>query len=255
VKKFILYVIALVLVAALSVVGTVSYLTSRDSEVNVFTLGNVYIELTESFEQGSALMPGVQIEKTPVITNVGKNDAWVWLTFSIPAELDGYIRWTAIPATTAGSVNDNTVAQAVAQGYLPTDITAADILAGNKTWSPENEFVDNNGVKGSFYAETREVDGEDVPYHTYVVPYNTALKPGETTLPSIVSVALESYTDTNDDGDLYYVKDGKIQDLGWNINERGCPVIFAGAYAVQWDGFDSVQDAFNGYLEQWDYLN
>lgn len=46
-KKYLVMALCLVLVAAVSVVGTVAYLTASDSKTNVFTVGNVDIELLE----------------------------------------------------------------------------------------------------------------------------------------------------------------------------------------------------------------
>ena len=46
-KKYLVMALCLVLVAAVSVVGTVAYLTASDSKTNVFTVGNVDIEILE----------------------------------------------------------------------------------------------------------------------------------------------------------------------------------------------------------------
>lgn len=80
--------LCLALCAALSIGGTLAYLTDRDSEINVFTMGDVRIDLTEEFDQGVQLVPGLNVEKTPVITNIGTVDAYVWMTFSVPASFD-----------------------------------------------------------------------------------------------------------------------------------------------------------------------
>lgn len=87
-KKALLMVLSLVLVVALTIGGTLAYLTDRDSKANVFTVGDVRIELNEDFEQGSTLIPGKEIEKDVSITNIGKNDAYVWVEIAVPAALD-----------------------------------------------------------------------------------------------------------------------------------------------------------------------
>lgn len=92
-KKKILIAISYVLILALGIVGTLAYLTDRDAKVNVFTAGDVEIELSETFEQGVELMPGKVITKKPTITNTGDNAAYVWLTLSVPAALEGVIEW------------------------------------------------------------------------------------------------------------------------------------------------------------------
>ena len=75
-RKWIL-VLALVMSLTLATTGTLAFLTDRDSDANVFTMGNVEIDLTEDFVDGSELIPGKVITKKPVITNTGKTEAWV----------------------------------------------------------------------------------------------------------------------------------------------------------------------------------
>ena len=47
-RKVLAVVLALVLTATLSIAGTIAYLTDTDSAKNVFTTGNVQIDLTEA---------------------------------------------------------------------------------------------------------------------------------------------------------------------------------------------------------------
>lgn len=70
IKKIVALVLAMVLVAGLSVAGTVAYLTDRDAKTNVFTVGNVDISLNEAFGQGAALIPGVEITAANKTWNV-----------------------------------------------------------------------------------------------------------------------------------------------------------------------------------------
>ena len=109
-KKILAWALVVSLTAAAAIGGTLAYLTDRDSEANVFTVGDVKIDLNESFDQGATLIPGVSIEKKPTITNVGPNTAWVWATVAVPAALDkvidfsgegnGWGHWTKGPSTT-----------------------------------------------------------------------------------------------------------------------------------------------------------
>lgn len=89
-KKVLLMCTAYVLVAALAIGGTIAYLTSEDSDVNVMTLGNVTIEqheqqladdgvTLEPFEQAKDLYPGkpnTAISKIVTVENTGKSDAY-----------------------------------------------------------------------------------------------------------------------------------------------------------------------------------
>lgn len=254
-RKWIL-AIALVLSMAMATGGTLAYLTDRDSAVNVFTIGNVEIDLHEDFGQGATLIPGVEIEKKPVITNTGKTDAWVWLTFSIPSALDNFVQgteqgsnentihWNPLGATTEGYVNDTRVTNAIAAGHLPAGITAEKILAENMTW---NVF---NSLDTGKNAYTEKINGVD--YNTYVLLYNKALKPGETTLPSVTKVFLDAHVDIDPDGNMYRVVNGTVTDLKWNIGSQGNPIIYVSAYALQADGnIITVKQAYELYGEQW----
>lgn len=67
--------------------GTMAYLTDYDSTVNEFTVGKVAIELTEpdwSPMDQLKITPEDEIDKNPRITNIGNNDAFVYMQVSIP---------------------------------------------------------------------------------------------------------------------------------------------------------------------------
>jgi len=254
-KKILTTVLSLVLVVALTVAGTLAYLTDRDGKANVFTVGDVEITLEEDFEQGAQLVPGVNIEKMPKITNTGTNDAWVWMTFAIPAALDNWnpgteegsyenvIHWNPLGATTEGYVTEDRVNKAIADGYLPQGTTAQEIIDAGTTWDVFNALV--NG--GNCYKEKiNEID-----YNVYVIPYNKALEPGETTLPSIYNVFLDAKVDIDPEGNWYKVENGVATPIVWNTNDNGNPVVFVSAYAIQKDGFASVEEAYAAYQTQW----
>lgn len=83
-----LLLVALVLSLAMATTGTLAYLTDRDSEANVFTMGNVEIDLDENYEPDDELVPGETYPKQAWVKNTGKNDAYVWATIAVPAELE-----------------------------------------------------------------------------------------------------------------------------------------------------------------------
>ena len=87
-KTILVAAIAVMLVAALVVGGTLAYFTDTKSADNVFTVGNVAIKLDESnvndpngkrvtSNEYTGVLPGIQYKKDPVVTNTGKNDAYV----------------------------------------------------------------------------------------------------------------------------------------------------------------------------------
>ena len=74
----------------ISVSSVFAYYTSTDRQINTFTVGSVDIELTEplydaeSSEMRSALEPDSDVTKDPQVTNVGTNDAYVFIEVDIP---------------------------------------------------------------------------------------------------------------------------------------------------------------------------
>ncbi len=83
-KKTLAVLLAVALIATVAIGGTLAYLTDRDAEVNIFTVGNVEIEVEENFNQGEELMPGVSVTKEVSIKNTGDNDAWIWYSYAVP---------------------------------------------------------------------------------------------------------------------------------------------------------------------------
>jgi len=221
-----LMVIALVMSLTMATAGTLAYLTDRDTEVNVFTMGNVDIELKEDFEQGAELIPGVDIEKKPTITNMGPNDAWVWATIAIPSALD----------------NDNASANVV-----HFNMSKESVEDGKWTWWEE-------GTRDK-WLKAYNVEHEGVKYNVFTVLYQTALKKGDTTEPVIYKVYMDPHVDIAPDGQLHHVEKGVVTDLDWNINNDGSPKMYVSAYAMQTEGFENVYDAYAAYTAQWTASN
>ena len=99
---------AAVLTIVLLVGGILAYFTDTEEQTNIFTVGNVDITLTEAgwtegeFDNGVwtpladtgdysrtealNLTPNAVIAKAPVVTNVGSNDAYVFVKVTIPMD-------------------------------------------------------------------------------------------------------------------------------------------------------------------------
>ena len=244
-KKIIAFLLVVSLTAAVAIGGTLAYFTDRDSEANVFTVGDVEIDLNEEFEQNSQLIPGVKIEKEATITNTGINDAWVWMTVAIPSALDNatdssknYIHWNVPGAFwDAYCTTDKYIQSAIENGYLAADSTGVD---PTKTWNVDD--------KVSMY--TTEIDG--VSYNVYTLLYNSAIKPDEVTNIGLSEVYMDTHIDIDPDGNWHYVEDGVATDIAWNSTTNGDPVIYVSAYAIQAEGFTTALDAYNAYNAQWD---
>lgn len=80
-SKALLLALCAVLLVAVSVLGTMAYLTSKTQVItNTFTVGDINIELTETKPESkqAKIIPGVDIEKDPKVT-VKKDSEACWL--------------------------------------------------------------------------------------------------------------------------------------------------------------------------------
>jgi len=220
-KKALALALVVAVTSAASIAGTLAYLTDRDSEVNEFTVGDVKIRLDETFdEENAVLLPGVDIQKEPTITNIGSNDAWVWAEIAFPAAFD----------------NDDASKNVVHFNYSKESVEA-----GKWNW-----------MKDGTWNVEKEVEIEGVKYNVYTVLYETALKPNEVTVdPVMTNVYMDPHVDIYTNGDWYHVENGTATKLDWNSKTNGDPVIYVSAYGIQAKGFDTVQDAYAAYQTQW----
>ena len=81
-KKIVTAGLALVMVAGISMAGTLAYMTANDSKTNVFTVGNIGVTLTEPDWEDAEhkIYPGATLDKDPTVT-VAENseDCWVYV--------------------------------------------------------------------------------------------------------------------------------------------------------------------------------
>lgn len=88
--------LAIALLVGTAVGGTLAWLTDKTDEVkNVFTVGNIDIELNET-KSDFKMIPGFTIEKDPKVTVVdGSEDCWLFVKIneSIAPDLDTYIAY------------------------------------------------------------------------------------------------------------------------------------------------------------------
>lgn len=223
-KKVLLMCTAYALVAVIAIGGTLAYLTDRDSKVNTFTVGDVAIDLTEEFEQGAELIPGVKIDKNAEITNIGDNDAWVWMTVLLPKELGPYT--------------------------APDNLSAANNVVH---WNLPKENVENITVQFEETPVSIDPDGDGTAnefYRTSLL-YKNILSPDEATGIMLSTVYMDTHIDIAPDGDWYWVKDGNTTKLDWNTETNGLPKLYVSAYAIQADKFADVKSAYDAYNKQW----
>ena len=86
---------AIVLLAVLVIGGLVAYFTDTETRTNVLTLGNVDIQLNETgwtnstgtnytLDAANNIVPNQAIAKDPSVSNIGENDAYVFLKVEVP---------------------------------------------------------------------------------------------------------------------------------------------------------------------------
>ena len=82
-KKIAILALALCMVAAIAVTGTIAYFVDSEDATNTFTVGNVDIELTEpkwdseGSEDAPEVYPTEALAKDPTVTNIGDNPCFV----------------------------------------------------------------------------------------------------------------------------------------------------------------------------------
>lgn len=235
-KKKILSICLVAVIAVMAIAGaSLAYLTDRDSAENVFTFGNVAIELNETFEENE-LLPGKKLVKEATITNTGKNDAWVWVTVAIPAALDNdaaskNVLHMNIPGRYWDDYRENSA-------YWDKENGQTEAVALGETWNVD-----------AYVAKNVEIDG--VLYNVYTHLYNGALAPRATTNTCLTGIYLDAHVDIDPNGNLFWVEDGTATAIDWNLVEDGNPSVYVSAYAIQEEGFETVEDAYAAYADQW----
>lgn len=88
-KKVVKAIALCSVIGALAVGGTSAYLTDYGKTTNTFTVGKVDIDLKEpnwNPEDHTKIVATEEMKKDPQITNVGKNDAYVYMEVSVPVK-------------------------------------------------------------------------------------------------------------------------------------------------------------------------
>ena len=222
-KKIITLLLVVVLTASAAIGLTLAYLTDTDEDVNVMTLGNVYIEQNEQERDETGNLVDF-VDNKPFFPAVYPDD----FPFHTPTvELPG----------TGCQMWDSTLLEN-AHDKIVTVTNTGKSDAYVRTW-----FAFENGETEVYY-NTNKVDWtwsrvmQDIPvagssYDMYVATYNKPLRPGETTPPSLLQFALNRYAnnaEVNSFGDTYE--------------------ILAFSQAVQTQGFDDPEQALTAAFGQ-----
>ena len=250
-KKKLTAIFLCVALVAIAIVGaSLAYFTDKDEATNTFTMGNVKIDLQETFDPDTAVLrPGSQttnkIKKEVSIKNIGTENAYVWYEWYIPSALD----------STDGSTGTNNVLHVNSNGnswdkyrensnYWPEGQTEA--LPLEKTWDhdPEIELGLTVGPEGFIRTETIN----NIQYNVYLVLYHGVLEPKAETSVAMNGAYLDSKVDNavDADGNVYYTINGKPIDYDFTKDIN----IIVKAYGIQAAGFADVYAAYNAYAAQ-----
>lgn len=247
-KTILVAAIAVMLVAALVVGGTLAYFTDTKDATNTFTVGNVSIDLIEQQgnEDGTGLVPYVDgktlmpivgsaqgekypngqpiaknyVDKIVTVKNTGNSDAYVRAYFAIPSALDN------------GFETFNAGLNVLHFNFGNKD----GVSTVGKQWDWGSEAKPNHD--GWNYFETT-IDG--VAYNVYYADYYKVLPAGATTEQFLSGVYLDMNVDMDANGN-YIDKRAPEADLSILKGDVKCPVF---AVAVQAAGFDNAAAAVN----------
>lgn len=128
-KKTLALVLALTLLVAGVVGGTLAWLTDRTAEVkNTFTVGDINIDLTET-NRDYKMVPGNKLDKDPTVTVKANSEAcWLFVKVTESENLDTFITYAIAEGWTALSDVDGVY-------YREVPASAADqtfsVLAGD----------------------------------------------------------------------------------------------------------------------------
>lgn len=190
-RKILTLALALCSMAILAVGGTLAYFVDTDAAANVFTVGNVTIELIENFgdndpstpekllpatgsAQNGTLKNGVVKEVT--VKNTGSEDAYVRVHIAIPQILDdGADTFDA----SANLLHFNYDKDSIGEGKWDWSKTTGAEYEGD--WNYYEQTIDN------------------IVYNVYVVTYGTALESQATTPETAMSQVYLDSGVTNDD--------------------------------------------------------
>ena len=257
-KKKLTAIFLCVALVAIAIVGaSLAYFTDTKSAKNTFTVGNVKINLIEqqkgengleAFAPNKTLVPGTSdknaVSKIVTVKNTGKNDAWVWVDLKIPAylvsedyptdESKNALHWNSYGCFNVEYNSGNYWGLATSDGIVDADhkVTNAGMVAVE------------DGLWYDYQYVGKETIGEGESALEYVVirtKMQNKLPAGKISLPCLAQVYMDWRVVTNEDGTQF------ILPAGDPISTNASWEIIVNAYAIQADGFDTVDEAIAGY--------
>lgn len=254
-KKKLTAIFLCVALAAIAIVGaSLAYFTDTDNAKNTFTVGNVKIDLVEQqkgenglkdFDQDKTLVPGKSndgnaVSKIATVKNTGKNDAWVWAELRIPKylvsseyptnESKNALHWNSYGCFNVEYNSGNYWSLATTDGIVDAD---------HKVTDPNMVAVEDGLWYDYQYVGTEKID--DIEYVVIRTKMQNTLPAGKTSLPFLAQVYMDWRVTTSEDGTQFILPAGDpiSTDASWEI--------IVNAYAIQTEGFETVDDAIAAY--------
>lgn len=261
-KKKILAAGMVTALAATAVVGgTLAYFTDTDAQTNVFTVGDVKIDLWEDFGDNTGseeLIPGKKIEKEIYVTNTGSEDAYVRVHYAVPVpmadeEINSFNDILHINFSGASAGGKDNADGNDYWNWMPTE--NGKLTAQESTNTSYRGWQGNGATINNVYTE--EIGG--VNHVVYVVTYMDILSNDKTTAyPAISNVYMDQFADCvkNADGTYTVTKpnytdkqNGTVDQtnpvLSFTFAEAGNGLVKVVAQATQAEGFDDAYTALN----------
>ena len=227
-KKKILVVLSILLIAAMAITGTVAYLTDEASDINVMTVGNVKIQQLEYERDANGDLQKFTQDK-PIVPAVYDGTSLPWA--------DGLYTWDSIDGVPAGAGNQlfkdgaNAVDKFVfVKNTGKTDAYYRTIIAIEcpEGLDPSLIHINANGNARFTWSDIGFTTLNGVKYYLKEALYNEILVPGETSRPSLLQVYLDKAA-TNEDLALF----GEVME------------ILVVSQAVQADGWSDANTALD----------
>ena len=260
-KSILVAAIAVMLVAALVVGGTLAYFTDTKGAKNTFTVGNVDIDLNEpswNKDENHMLYPGASYEKDPTITvKEGSQDAYVFLKLDLNKYVslinlmgvDAYKNVDALKGQTYPGFGQFVNKLAHDNALRATVLDRWFVGVNHADWKVMNTEQIETAVRGAANGTNPKNLVVVLGYQRDggVVKAGTEIKFMEKFgMPSTVTASMF------EGEDAYYVGDGENRHSASNFNTTGTgdfKMIFT-AYAIQAseiNGLDAAYTALGGY--------
>lgn len=196
-KKIVTAGLALVMVAGISVAGTLAYLTAESEEkINKFTVGGISIELAEpDWTYGSAgakIVPGDEVDKDPTVTvKANSENCFVYVGINNDLKLeDGTVAgtlnittsaWTEVGTTSDGTVVYRYTGDKASNGYVPLAASDTELEKVFTTVTISGTAVDEDNIQElendtitvqayAYQADNVEMDDADAAALAFFAP-------------------------------------------------------------------------------------